>query len=353
MQLGFFDLDNRYDQLSKLKDPLVELNRVIDWNLFADLLAETTTKPRKSAAGRKPFDRVMLFKMLVLQRMNNLSDDRLEYQVRDRLSFMRFLRLDMTGVVPDAKTMWAFREELKENHLMERLFARFDECLRELDVELKSGQIIDATFVTVPKQRNRREENEMIKDGAVPIEWGKNPHKLAQKDIEARWTKKNNESFYGYKDHANVDQDTKLITTWEVTSAEVHDSQVLEEVLQSPEEGGADVYADSAYRSNAQEESLIASRHTSHIHEKGTRNHPLTEAQKSSNKEKSRVRARVEHVFGSMTNELGGITIRTIGRARAKVQIGLLNLVYNIKRVAMLIRKGHFSFDRVIAPEMA
>ncbi len=353
MQLGFFDLDNRYDQLSKLKDPLVELNRVIDWNLFADLLAETTTKPRKSAAGRKPFDRVMLFKMLVLQRMNNLSDDRLEYQVRDRLSFMRFLRLDMTGVVPDAKTMWAFREELKENHLMERLFARFDECLRELDVELKSGQIIDATFVTVPKQRNRREENEMIKEGAVPIEWGKNPHKLAQKDIEARWTKKNTESFYGYKDHANVDQDTKLITTWEVTSAEVHDSQVLEEVLQSPEEGGADVYADSAYRSNAQEESLIASRHTSHIHEKGTRNHPLTEAQKSSNKEKSRVRARVEHVFGSMTNELGGITIRTIGRARAKVQIGLLNLVYNIKRVAMLIRKGHFSFDRVIAPEMA
>ena len=353
MQLGFFDLDNRYDQLSKLKDPLVELNRVIDWNLFADLLAETTTKPRKSAAGRKPFDRVMLFKMLVLQRMNNLSDDRLEYQVRDRLSFMRFLRLDMTGVVPDAKTMWAFREELKENHLMERLFARFDECLRELDVELKSGQIIDATFVTVPKQRNRREENEMIKEGAVLIEWGKNPHKLAQKDIEARWTKKNNESFYGYKDHANVDQDTKLITTWEVTSAEVHDSQVLEEVLQSPEEGGADVYADSAYRSNAQEESLIASRHTSHIHEKGTRNHPLTKAQKSSNKEKSRVRARVEHVFGSMTNELGGITIRTIGRARAKVQIGLLNLVYNIKRVAMLIRKGHFSFDRVIAPEMA
>ena len=353
MQLGFFDLDNRYAQLSKLNDPLEGLNRIIDWNLFADLLAETTTKPRKSAAGRKPFDRVMLFKMLVLQRMNNLPDDRLEYQVRDRLSFMRFLGLDLAGVVPDAKTMWAFREELKENHLMERLFARFDDCLRELDVELKSGQIIDATFVTVPKQRNRREENEMIKEGAVPVEWGKDPRKLAQKDIEARWTKKNNESFYGYKDHVNVDRDTKLITAWEVTSAEVHDSQVLEEVLQSPEEGGADVYADSAYRSDAQEESLIASKHTSQIHEKGARNHPLTEAQKSSNKEKSRVRARVEHVFGSMTNELSGITIRTIGRARAKVQIGLLNLVYNINRVAMLIRKGHFSFDRVIAPEMA
>ncbi|WP_430229308.1 IS5 family transposase, partial [Nitrosomonas communis] len=353
MQLGFFDLDNRYAQLSKLNDPLEELNRIIDWNLLADLLAETTTKPRKSEAGRKPFDRVMLFKMLVLQRMNNLSDDRLEYQVRDRLSFMRFLGLGLAGVVPDAKTMWSFREELKENHLMDRLFARFDECLRELEVELKSGQIIDATFVSVPEQRNTREENKMIKEDAVPIEWGQNPHKLAQKDIDARWTKKNSESFYGYKDHVNMDRDTKLITTWEVTSAQIHDSQVLEEVLPSPEVGGADIYADSAYRSNAQEESLVTSKYTSQIHEKGARNHPLTQAQKSSNKEKSRVRARVEHVFGSMTNELGGITIRTIGYGRAKVQIGLLNLVYNIKRVATLIRKGYFSFDRVSAPEMA
>lgn len=353
MQLSFFDLENRYEQLSKLNDPLEELNRMIDWNLFADLLSETTTKPRKSAAGRKPFDRVMLFKMLVLQRIHNLSDDRLEYQVRDRLSFMRFLGLDLAGVVPDAKTMWVFREELKENQLIERLFARFDECLRGLDVELKSGQIIDATFVTVPKQRNTREENKIIKDGAVPMDWGQNPHKLAQKDIDARWTKKNNESFYGYKDHANVDQNTKLITAWEVTSAEVHDSQVLEEVLQSPETGGTDVYADSAYRSQAQEENLIASGHISRIHEKGVRNHRLTDAQKSSNKEKSRVRARVEHVFGSMTNEMGGIAIRTIGLMRAKVQIGLLNLVYNIKRVATLIRKKHFSFDRVVAPKIA
>jgi len=353
MQPGFFDLDNRYDQLSKLKDPLVELNRVVDWNLFADLLAETTAKPRKSAAGRKPFDRVLLFKMLVLQRMNNLSDDRLEYQVRDRLSFMRFLGLDLVGTVPDAKTMWVFREELKENRLIERLFTRFDECLRELGVELKSGQMIDATFVTVPKQRNTREENKIIKEGAVPIEWGQSPHKLAQKDIDARWTKKNNESFYGYKDHANVDRGTKLITAWEVTSAQVHDSQVLEEVLQPTEVGGVNVYADSAYRSNAQEENLIASGHASHIHEKGSRNHPLTEAQKSSNKEKSRIRVRVEHVFGSMTNELGGITMRTIGHMRAKVQIGLLNLVYNIKRVATLIRNKRFSFDRVVAPEIA
>ena len=151
----------------------------------------------------------------------------------------------------------------------------------------------------------------------------------------------------------NTREENKLVTAWEVTAAQVHDSQVLEEVLQSPEAGGVDVYADSAYRSNAQEERLVVSKHMSHIHEKGTRSHPLTDAQKVSNREKSKVRARVEHVFGSMTNEMGGITIRTIGHARAILQIGILNLVYNIKRVATLIRKGKFSFNRVTAPKIA
>lgn len=246
MQSSFFDLDNRYVQLSKLRDPLIELNRVIDWELFRSTLSTKAEKPRKSAAGRKRIDWVLLFKMLVLQRLYNLADEALEFQVKDRLSFMRFLGLSLSASVPDAKTMWVFREELKEHKLTEKLFDRFDECLRALNVELKSGQIVDATFVTVPIQRNKREENALIKEGALPIEWGKEPHKLAQKDTDARWTKKNGESIYGYKDHVNVDRDTKLITAWEDTPAQVHDSQALAAVLRSPEEGGAEIHADSA-----------------------------------------------------------------------------------------------------------
>jgi len=350
MQSSFFDLDNRYAQLNKLRDPLVELNRVIDWELFRAPLTKLTEKPRKSAAGRKPIDRVLLFKMLVLQRLYNLADEALEYQVKDRLSFMRFLGLSLEGSVPDAKTMWVFREELKEHKLTEALFERFHQCLRALNVELKSGQIVDATFVTAPIQRNNREENALIRCGAVPIEWGKQPHKLAQKDTDARWTKKNGTSVYGYKDHINVDRDTKLIAAWGDTPAQVHDSQMLEAVLRSPEEGGAAIHADSAYRSEEQETRLEEAEYVSHIHEKGTRNHPLTDEQKASNREKSRTRVRVEHVFGTMTNDMRGICIRTIGRARARVQIGLMNLTYNIKRVALLIRQGRWRFDRIIAP---
>lgn len=350
MQSSFFDLDNRYAQLNQLRDPLVELNRVIDWELFRAPLSKLTEKPRKSAAGRKQLDRVLLFKMLVLQRLYNLADEALEYQVKDRLSFMRFLGLSLAASVPDARTMWVFREELKEHKLTEDLFDRFHASLRALNVELKSGQIVDATFVTVPIQRNNREENALIKEGAVPIEWGKNPHKLAQKDTDARWAKKNGASIYGYKDHINVDRDTKLITAWEDTPAQVHDSQMLEAVLHGPEEGGAEIHADSAYRSAEQETRLEEMGHSSRIHEKGTRNQPLTEEQKASNREKSRTRVRVEHVFGTMTNDMRGICIRTIGSARARVQIGLMNLTYNIKRVAVLIRKKHWGFDRVIAP---
>lgn len=353
MQSSFFDLDNRYEQLNKLRDPLVELNRVIDWELFRAPLLKLSEKPRKSAAGRKPIDRVLLFKMLVLQRLYNLADEALEYQVKDRLSFMRFLGLRLAATVPDAKTVWAFRDDLKEHVLMDALFERFDECLRALNVELKSGQIVDATFVTVPVQRNNREENALIKAGAVPIEWGKNPHKLAQKDTDARWTKKNGTSFYGFKDHINVDRDTKLIAAWETTPAQVHDSQMLEDVLRSPEDGGAEIHADSAYRSAEQEASLIEGKYVSQICEKGTRAQPLTDEQKASNREKSRTRSRVEHVFGTMTHEMGGICIRTIGAARARVQIGLMNLTYNIKRVALLIRQRRWSFDRVIAPAVS
>lgn len=185
MQSSFFDLDNRYAQLSKLRGPLIELNRVIDWEIFRSTLSTKAEKPRKSASGRKRIDRVLLFKMPVLQRLYNLADEALEFQVKDRLSFMRFLGLSLAASVPDAKTMWVFREELKEHKLTEKLFDRFDECLRALNVELKSGQIVDATFVTVPIQRNKREENALIEEGAIPIEWGKEPHKLAQKDTGA------------------------------------------------------------------------------------------------------------------------------------------------------------------------
>lgn len=265
MQTSLFDLENRYASLSEAGDPLERLNAVIDWEIFRPILARIDSKERKTAAGRKPTCRVLMFKLLILQRLHNLSDERLQYQVSDRLSFMRFLGLQLSGNVPDARTVWTFRESLKEHRLVEPLFERLNQALADLGVELKSGQIIDATFVPVPIQRNGREDNALIKQDAVPVEWGKTPAKLAQKDIDARWTKKGGQNHYGYKNHINIDRDTKLITAAACTSACVHDSQVLDSVLRDAEAGGKTVWADSAYRSDEQEQSLAGSQHESLI----------------------------------------------------------------------------------------
>jgi IS5 family transposase len=361
MQLGFLDIDTRHAKLSGYGDPLERLNQVINWEIFRPVLAKIDAKKRKSNAGRKPTDRILMFKLLILQRMNGLADERLEFQVADRLSFMRFLGLDLGAAVPDARTVWAFREELKEHDLVDELFATFNQALLGEGIELKSGQIIDATFIPVPIQRNTKEENASIKAGNVPQEWLKTDskantkatNKLAHKDVNARWTKKGGVSHYGYKNHANVDQKTKIITQWTSTDASVHDSQAFEKILRSPQEGGVDVSADSAYRSDETQELLSKGGYNSRIHERAYRGAPLTDAQKASNKEKSKIRARVEHVFGHMQTSFGGMLIRSIGELRAKVNIGLMNLTYNLSRVEMLIRKRLVTMTGIAMPKMA
>lgn len=336
MQSSFYDLDNRYAQLSKQGDPLERLSAVIDWEMFRVILETIDAKARKSGAGRKPTDRVLMFKVLILQRLHNLADERLEFQIKDRLSFMRFLGLELAGNVPDARTLWAFREELKAHNLVDALFDVFNTQLFNLGVSMKSGQIVDATFVPVPIQRNSREDNKAVKAGDTPSEW--TDKQAAHKDMDARWTKKNSQSHYGYKDHINIDADTKLITQWVASDASVHDSQAIEAVLRAASVGGANVHADSAYRSQEIEALLTDKQLTSHIHERAYKDKPLTDEQNASNKTKSKVRARVEHVFGHMQTAMGGMLVRSIGFARANVAIGLMNLTYNLMRIECLIR---------------
>ena len=206
--------------------------------------------------------------------------------------------------------------------------------------ELDPGRL-KRTFVEVPRQRNTREENAGIKTGEPPEAWKETPAKQRQKDVDARWTKKNEEKHYGYKNHVNADAANKLVQSYAVSDAAVHDSQVFEELLDQTIDAKGEkrpIYADSAYRSKDREETLAAGGFASQLHEKGTRGHPLTEEQKVSNRVKSKTRARVEHVFGAQ-HTMGGHIVRTIGLARAKVKIAMMNLVYNMKRLVQLIKR--------------
>ena len=350
MQLSFLDTaESRLRELSRHGDPLERLSQVIDWQMFAPILSKVDAKPRKSAAGRPKTNSILMFKIQLLKHLYALSDDAVEYQIRDRLSFMRFLGLTLMSDVPDAKTIWLFGNELARAELAQPLFDRFNTILQVMGVAMRSGQLIDATFIEVPKQRNTREENELIKQDATPIDWQDAPAKRAQKDTDARWAKKHDEPHFGYKDHVNVDKDSKLITAFEITAANVHDSQALPDVLRSPEYGGAAVYADSAYQSDEINGILFARGLNNQIHEKARRNKPLTAAQIANNRLKSRKRSRVEHVFASIKARMHGSKLRCIGKVRAAFRISLMNLTYNFCRVETLIRLKAFEFDRVSA----
>jgi len=337
-QLNFLAEDNRLARLSEMGDPLEKVSGAVNWELFRPKLEEAFQHEAKGPGGRPAYDRVMLFKIVMLQQWYHIADDMTEYVINDRMSFQRFLGLTLTDKVPDAKTIWLFKEMLKESGVDLELFSLFADLMENQGIITHEGSIVDASFVDVPRQRNKRRENETIKEGGVPAEWLDNENKVEQKDTDARWAKKGNETHFGYKDHVKVDKDSKMVVCFTVSAANVHDSQRFYELLDREDK---DVWADSAYIG----EELHGAIRTDyphvnlHVNEKNYANHPLTEEQKTDNREKSRIRARVEHVFGHMTNSMGGMFIRCIGINRAIREIAMKNLAYNVQRFVYLFSK--------------
>ena len=355
---SFFDLQDA--RLTKLKDPLAQLGQVVDWESFRPLLARIRPTERKSNAGAPRRDEVLMFKGLVIQHLYGLSDEQLEYQVEDRRSFhcalpwaqpcgrltpckssvlticQRFMGLDNVHRAPDAKTFWAFREQLVQRGLMDKLFTHFTGQLQGLGYRARKGQLVDASLVPAPVQRNTREENAKLKAGEVPAEWDEEQAKpkRRQKDVEARWTKKHGKNHYGYKNHVNADHEHKLIRSFAVTPANVHDSQLLDKLLDEDNTSKA-IWADSAYRSREQEARLREKNYRSHIQRKGSRNQPLTDREKQGNRSRAKIRVRVEHVFGAQCATRTKLR-RCIGLKRSALAIGMMNLVYNMRRLCYL-----------------
>ena len=327
----FSHQDNR---LEKLGNPLSELEQVIDWERFRQILETAHHKERKSNAGAPVKDVVMMFKGLVIQNLYGLSDEQLEYQIEDRRSFQYFLGLSKHQRAPDQKTFWAFKNRLSELKLIESLFEQFSNQLNKAGYTARKGQIIDASLVPAPIQRNSRKDNEKIKVGDVPNDWSE--PKLRQKDTDAKWTKKNGKSHYGYKNHIEIDNDKKLIRKYKITDASVHDSNVFEELLDSSN-SSKDLWADSAYRSQEKEAFLKEEGYRSKVQRKGYKNKPLMQREQQGNRTRSKVRSRVEHIFGAQSN-LRKKAIRSIGLVRANTEIGMMNLVYNMRRLCFLER---------------
>jgi len=333
---GLFDYEFQLEKINKHKPPLQKLDKVISWDIFRKPIEEALYIEPKAAGGRPAYDKLMMFKIIILQKYYNLSDEQTEFQIKDRLSFMQFLGLQIGDNIPDEKTIWHFKEQLKKKKLSKQLFELFTAQLIENGVVAREGSMVDASFVDVPRQRNSREDNKTIKDGNIPESFTENKAKLSQKDTDARWMTKSNERHYGYKNHINADAKTKLITKFSVSSASPHDSTELEALV---DEDDNILYADSAYRSAKIERYLETKECKSHVHEKGYRGKPLDIQQKLTNSMKSKIRVRVEHIFGYMTNSMNdALHMTSIGIQRIESNIGFLNLTYNLFRYEQLVR---------------
>ena len=335
---GLFDEQFAVEHLSEIGNPLEKISKVIDFEKFRPALeSKMLNANKKNNAGAKPFDVVLMFKILILQRYYGLGDKQVEFQIVDRLSFKKFLGLESGDKVPDEKTVWLFRENLTNSGVVEVLFEEFISFLEIENLVFNEGKMVDASFTIAPRQRNTKEENKKIKNGEGDELWNDKPNKKRHKDIDARWVKKNGETFYGYKNHAKVDSKSKFINKYVVTDASVHDSQALKDLLDS-KDADQPLYADSAYTGENQEETIRKSDMTNEVNEKGYKGKPLTDAQRESNRIKSKTRARVEHVFGFMEQSMNGLMIRSIGIVRATGIIGLINLTYNIFRYEQVTR---------------
>jgi transposase, IS5 family len=348
-QPGFFDVDERLRELSAKGDDLERISGLVDFEMFRAELERAVPRSDGSKGGRPAFDHVLMFKVLLLQAMHTLSDERCEYLIRDRLSFMRFLGLGLTDPVPDANTIWTFREALKRADVVDALFQRFAGALRTTGYLAMSGQIVDATIVAAPKQRNTVAERAAIKAGRIPEGWAEKPAKLRQKDRDARWTVKFSKArpgadgkpqtdiavpAFGYKNVVSIDRRHGLIRRWTTRDAAAHDGAGLAAVLDD-ENTASDVWADTAFRSARNEALLTARGLVSRMHRKKPRGRPMAARTRRANGRKSAVRAAVEHVFAQQKGPMA-LMVRTIGIARARVKIGLANLAYNIKRYVWL-----------------
>ena len=333
-----FDAENAAQKLSEIGNPLEKLDSVIDFEMFRSRLEESMVNhSTKSNAGAKQYDVVMMFKVMVLRQYYNLSYEQTEYLIIDRSSFMQFLGLASGDKVPDANTIRNFFERLKEKGLGERLFQDFVDNLLEKGFIFNEGQIVDANFVLAPRQRNTREENKKIKAGGGDELWNDRPNKKRQKDIDASWAQKGGEDFFGYKVSAKVDGKSKFVKKIVETTASPHDSKMFPDLMDESDRGQV-TFADSAYV--GQEETLQKYGLKDEICEKGYRGNPLTDEQREENRKKSMIRSRVEHVFGFMEGAMHGLTVRTIGIARATAHIFLKCLTYNMFRYEQFVRNG-------------
>lgn len=329
----------RKRKVDSLGDPLQVIERHIDFAELTQLVDALLPRGDGRKGGRPPYPTEVMVRILVLKHLNNLSDERMEYMLLDRMSYQRFCLLASSSNVPDRNTLWQWQQRLGVQGAT-ALFQGVDNQLHRHGYLARCGQIIDATLVNAPVQHFTKQERQQLEQGEVPAQWS--AAKRRQKDLDATHTKKHGKSYHGYKMSVGVDAKHKFIRTVVTGTASEHDSTHFDDVL-SGDNTGMDVYADRGYPSRDRSEMLHALGYRDRIQRKGRTGKPLGERQKRRNRRIAETRARVEHVFAGIRH-MGGKLVRTIGQARATVAMTMMATCYNVKRLATLLKAGVDTF---------
>jgi transposase, IS5 family len=339
---SLFAAEEREAKLDKLGDVLRIMEQHVDFAALAANIDQAAPRPSQAKGGRPPFPTALMVRVLVLQQLHGLSDEQMEYQLLDRLSFQRFVGLRHSSQIPDRTTLWTFRERLIAANAKETLFDAVERQLHRHGYIARCGQLVDASIVATPKQALKKDEKTLLgqPEQAMPIDWS--PAKRRQKDIEATWTKKHGKSYFGYKLTANADKRYKLIRKLKVTTASAHDTLHLDDVL-DPLNTSRDLFADKGYVDAEREARLKSEGYRVHIQRKAKKCRPLSECQQRRNTRIAKTRSRVEHVFAGL-EQLGGKTLRSIGLGRAALQLNLKAATYNLKRLCSLKTCGIVAF---------
>ena len=330
-----FAAEHHRKKIDRLGDPLAEIESYIDFAALSAEVDRIAPRPVSTQGGSPPFPTETMVRILVLKRLYNLSDEQMEYQLLDRMSYQRFCGLSQAVNIPDRTTIWVFENRIGTAGA-QALFDGVSAQLLKRGYIARGGQIIDATLVPAPKQHLGRKEKDLVQQHAMPTDW--TPAKRRQKDIDATWTSKHGKSYFGYKLSINADQRYKVIRKIETDTASTHDSQHFDNVFDA-NNTSRDVYADRGYPSEAREAWLKNQGFRNQIQRKGKRNKPLSECQQRRNRRIAKTRVRVEHVFAAI-EQMGGKLLRTIGQARANFAMTMMAACYNLKRLVYLQRAG-------------
>jgi|TARA_B100000315_G_C14487013_1_gene545659 IS5 family transposase len=324
-QLSFSDMEiaeNR--KVTRTEKNLRKIENLLN---FAEVIEKFSIidKTKKGLGGRPRREVLMMTKILFVQYLYNLSDPELEDQLNDRLSFQRFVGLNMNSKVPDYTTIWRFRDALINHNLLDGLF---ELVINECDTKgliIKRGTMVDSTII---KSVNRPLSKEKRKD----LE--ENPS--SQIDTDATSTKKRNKNYFGYKGHIGVDQGSKLIRKKTFTTASSHDITEMSNLVTGDEES---VWGDKAYSKKGDKQKARSSGIYYGVLDKGKRNHPLGDKQKKRNKQKSKVRTAVEHPFLYIKERLGYKVARAKTHVRNEFDFTMNCILYNIFRAEYLLEK--------------